>query len=486
MKNLLPPSSWSLGARLLTLALAPACAMALVVSVVLYVVTSTEVSEALEERGRFLSVTLAEAVQYGVVSGNTSAVEATLRGVAEADGVVAVARVLDADRRSVVEVRSRAGQAAEWRFEAPISLKPLDVDLYDTAPGARGTARWLGWVQVDLSPQPLLAGSRRRLLLGVALVLAAAALGAAAGLLMARRLRRPLENAMGALRSIRDGDYAVTLTPRVSGELGELQASIATMARAVKLSRQYLEEQVRERTRELQQAVERLTAADAEKRRLIARGNRLVEEERRRIAVEIHDELNAALVSIRLIASSLADDARGQGMHTAADAAERIARLTDDLYGRARAMVKQLRPEVLDALGLAAAVEEMVRQYDEIHPRCRFRLKVDRDIGPLSYDQAIGVYRLIQEALTNVVKHAEATQCSVTLARTVGGAGLCVVVEDNGVGMPEAGAATSGLGLVGMRERVAAYAGELTIEQAPGGGTRVEAVLPIASADDHA
>jgi two-component system sensor histidine kinase UhpB len=303
---------------------------------------------------------------------------------------------------------------------------------------------------------------------------------------MARRLRRPLENAMDALRLIRDGDYAVTLTPRVSGELGELQSSIATMARAVKLSRQYLEEQVRERTQELQRAVERLTAADAEKRRLIARGNRLVEEERRRVAVEIHDELNAALVSIRLIVSSLADDARGQGMHTAADAAERIARLTNDLYGRARAMVKQLRPEVLDALGLAGAVEEMVRQYDEIHPRCRFRLKVDRDIGPLSDEQAIGVYRLIQEALTNVVKHAEATQCSVMLARTGDETGLRVVVEDNGVGMPEPLAATTGLGLVGMRERVAAYAGELTIERVPGGGTRIAAMLPIASADNYA
>ncbi|MBZ8143306.1 hypothetical protein CLD22_26015 [Rubrivivax gelatinosus] len=284
---------------------------------------------------------------------------------------------------------------------------------------------------------------------------------------------------MDALRRIRDGRYDVSLLPRVPGELGELQTSIETMARTLGARSHELEERVADRTRELRDAIERVSAADAEKRRLIARGNALVEDERRRIAQEIHDDLNSALIAIRLLALSLADDARTAREEALAAGADHIARRVDDLYRRARVIVKQLRPEVLDALGLAGAIEELVRQYDEIHPRCRFRLRAPASLGLVPEDLSIAIYRLVQEALTNVVKHAEATECTVFIARTADGAALRISVEDNGIGVPERAAATEGLGLVGMRERVAAFGGSMIVASAVGGGTRVEATMSL-------
>lgn len=469
----------TLAAKLVALALVPACAMALLVASVVYLVTRAEGEEALHERGRFLAATLAQAAQYGIVSGNADAVATVVRGIAGSDPSIVGVRVLDAGRRTVGSAGPATTPADALRFEEPIVLGVVDVDLYDTVAARSPASRTVGWVEVDLSPVPLLRVADRRLLVGLAIVLGAAALCGGAGLLMAAGVRRPLQGAMDALRNIRDGHYELRLLPRVPGELGELQISIEAMARTLGARSHELEERVAERTRELNLAIERLSSADAEKRRLIARGNALVEEERRRIAAEIHDDLNSALVAMRLLALSLADDARKARQKSLAAGAEHIARRIDELYRRARGMVKQLRPEVLDALGLVGAIEELVRQYDEIHPRCRFRLRAPATLGTVADDLAIAVYRLLQEALTNVVKHAEATECTVSIARSPHAGALRVVVEDNGVGMPALVAANAGLGLVGMRERVAAFGGSMVVDAAAGGGTRVEATIPL-------
>lgn len=469
----------TLGARLVALALVPACAMAIVVATVVYFVTRAEANDALQERGRLLAATLAQAVQFGVVSGNAHAVATVVRGLAGADSSVVGVRVLDAGGRIVGASGPATTAAGALRFRQPIVLAVLDVDLYDEVRSPGKVARTIGSVEVDLSPVPLLRVADRRLFVGLAIVLGAAAVCGGAGLLMARRLRTPLQGAMDALRRIDGGDFDVRLLPRVPGELGELQTSIETMARTLGARSQELEDRVAERTRELEHAIERVSVADAEKRRLIARGNALVEEERRRIAGEIHDDLSSALVAMRLIALSLVEDARKARQKRLMQAADHIARRAEDLYRRARVIVKRLRPEVLDALGLVGAIEELVRQYDEIHPNCRFRLRSPDSLGAVPDDIAIAIYRIVQEALTNVVKHARATECAVSIDRTSDGAALRLAVEDDGVGIPEPAPVTTGLGLVGMRERAAAFGGSMVFGDAAGGGTRVEATIPL-------
>ena len=219
--------------------------------------------------------------------------------------------------------------------------------------------------------------------------------------------------------------------------------------------------------------------ADADKRRLIAHGNALVEEERRRISMEIHDDLNAALVSVGLEAAALAAKASTDGRAEIRDGAERIAAVTDKLYARARDIGKRLRPEVIDALGLPGAVDEIVRYYDELHPACHFELHVDPQLPAVPERVAIAAYRIVQEALSNVVKHAQASRCWVSIEPMELTEGIRVTVKDDGKGFDVDDTASAGIGIIGMRERVAALGGSVVIEAGASRGTIVIIELPL-------
>lgn len=141
--------------------------------------------------------------------------------------------------------------------------------------------------------------------------------------------------------------------------------------------------------------------------------------------------------------------------------AERILSTVDTLYSSARTLVKRLRPETIDMPGLRGAIEEMVRHYDELHPECRFELRVGPDFPKLSEQLAIAAYRLVQEALSNVVKHSQATAARVLLEKCSENS-VRIIVEDDGCGF-DPRSKSSGIGLIGMRERVASAGGNMTI-----------------------
>jgi two-component system sensor histidine kinase UhpB len=479
--------SWGLAARLMAIALVPAFLMLIAVNLWLYVAAKNEVDVDIRERGRLLAASLSEGSQYGVISGNVAAVDRTVRALMAADSSIASIQVLDSRREPIVTVGTPVGRGDAQAFEVPIATAELDVNLFDTTRTPHITieqptttidpaAAAAGYVRVVMSPVPLQDAKRKRLFAGSAVVLLAALGSAAVGLILARRMRRPLDSVMSALRRIRQGDYAVQLDTRTPGELGELQSAIVEMARGLDLTHQDLEDQVAVRTRQLQDAIEAVRAADADKRRLIVQFNERVEEERRRLSLEIHDDLNAALVSVRLQAGALAADP--ESPPEVREAAERIAAVTDEVYSRARRIVKQLRPEIIDTLGLPGAIEEMVRHFDEIHPQCRFVFTAAPDLPALSDQPAIAAYRVVQEALSNVVKHAEASRCEVRMERLEGDGGIRLTIGDNGKGFATADAAPVGIGIIGMRERIFAIGGSMDIDSAPGRGTTVSIVLP--------
>jgi len=487
--KLLQLNSPGIAARLVAIALMPAILMLIAVNVSLYLVAQDEVNNDIRERGRLVAAALAESSQYGVISGNVAAVERAARGLLETDRSIASIRVFDAQRKAMVDIEAPLATRGAQAFEAPVDAGALNVNLFDTtgAPhvtfeagpkpaGRAGPA--VGYVRVVMSPAPLLAAKRERLYVGSALVLLAATLSGAVGLYLAKRLREPLHEIIRALRRIRQGDYGTIFNERAAGELGELQVAIADMARSLGITHQQLEGLVATRTRELESAVQLAQTADAEKRRLIARGNVLIEEERRRISLEIHDDLNAALISVRLQAAALAAKAHAEGQSEIRDGAERIAAVTDDLYLRARNIVKQLRPEVLDTLGLKGAVEEMVRQFDSIHSGCRFELRIGHDLPSIPEHSSIAAYRVVQEALSNVVKHSSATRCTVTLNAMPLEASVQLVVADDGRGF-DPDARHLGIGLIGMRERADAVGGAVTIESGPDMGTTIALRIPV-------
>jgi len=474
----------SITALLIGIATVPAFVMFLVVSTSMYASRMNEVQADIDERGRLLAAALANSSLYGVVSGNVPALEASLQRLLTTDASIAGLQILDAQRHAIASVGPSPPNPAAIAFEHPINVQAIDVDLLDGvgpphgaangAPKAREGAL-VGYSKVLMSPEPLLKAKRNGLLIAGMIVLIAALLSAILGVALSQLVQRPLAGVMAALRAIQKGDFGIALPQGRKGELGELEAAIIDMSRELSTSRQALEDKVARRTAELEEAVKAARAADDEKRRLIAHGNVLIEEERRRIAAEIHDQMNASLISIRLLAASLTSrDGTAPTGEDVSESADRIARTAEDLYESARRIVKQLRPEVLDMLGLRKALAEMVRHYDEMHPSCRFEFLCVSDFPKLPDSIAITIYRIAQEALSNIVKHAGATAALVSLALEEDGQSLVIAVSDNGRGL-DPGIDHARLGLIGMRERAAAAGGTLLLTSNPSGGTTVEA-----------
>lgn len=195
------------------------------------------------------------------------------------------------------------------------------------------------------------------------------------------------------------------------------------------------------------------------------------EEERRRVARELHDEaaqaLTSLLVRIRLL--ERADDLAAARQHT-----RELREITAGALEQVRRVALELRPTILDDLGLLAALEWRV---DEFNAAGSARATLATDCRDLRLSQAaeLALFRVAQEALTNAARHAGASEVALSLCCDRGM--LTLAIADNGRGFDPA-AATDGLGLRGMRERLALIGGSLTIEGAPGAGTRVTARVP--------
>jgi signal transduction histidine kinase len=201
------------------------------------------------------------------------------------------------------------------------------------------------------------------------------------------------------------------------------------------------------------------------------------EEERRSIARELHDEVGQALTAIKVelaVAQRAIDGAGG-----AANALDDARSIADGILHTVRDLSHLLHPAMLDDLGLVAATEWYLKGFGKRHG-VRTDLLHDRMDDRLAPETEAAVYRIVQEALTNVAKHAKATRCRVYLQRLTNT--LLVTIEDDGVGLDPANTrsadGTHGLGLVGVRERVAQLHGTVRLESGAGKGTRLTVEVP--------
>ncbi len=202
------------------------------------------------------------------------------------------------------------------------------------------------------------------------------------------------------------------------------------------------------------------------------------EDERSRLARELHDELGALLTAAKLDVARLKSRL---GSTVTADATERLTHLNETLNGGIalkRRIIEDLRPSSLSNLGLVAALEIQLREFSA---RSEIAVVDELEHVELSPAAQLTVYRLVQEALTNVVKYAKATEVAVSL-RPVEGGGARVSVKDNGVGFDTTVPRLARHGLIGMRYRVEAEGGTMNLVSSPGTGTMIEAELPPAPA----
>lgn len=203
---------------------------------------------------------------------------------------------------------------------------------------------------------------------------------------------------------------------------------------------------------------------------------RAQEDERRRIAHELHDEVGQALTAIKVELSVAQRAIAAAG--AVPDSLQSAQAITDGALHTVRDLSQLLHPAVLDDLGLVDAVDSYLRAFSR---RCGIRadLVVNGLSSRLPADVEVAAYRMIQESLTNVARHARATRCQVTLRRSADRVEIEIMDDGEGFDAADIGHSGSrtGLGIIGMRERALQLAGVVTVESARGKGTTVRIVL---------
>ncbi len=276
------------------------------------------------------------------------------------------------------------------------------------------------------------------------------------------RSRRIVEN-LDTQRLTRDGrvvDVALSAAPLIDPVSGEVIGEICGMRDITEHRRAQQTERELEQNRRLTQLIQ----------------TRL-EEERRAIARELHDELGQCVTAIKTIGAAIANRTKETASEIHASA-QTIVNVAGHIYDVVHGIIRQLRPSALDHLGLREAVEDLVEIWRGRHPEITCDLRLRGDVDGLGEAINITIYRLIQECLTNVLRHAQATRAQIEVQRDE--AVLRVTVSDNGKGLsPRGDSENERFGLMGMRERVQALGGEFALQSQPGAGLTVVAAIPI-------
>jgi two-component system sensor histidine kinase UhpB len=278
------------------------------------------------------------------------------------------------------------------------------------------------------------------------------------------RMLRPFAQIEEVLRRMQRGDYAVRLPPLPGREAALIGEAVNQLGAAIEAMMQ-----------------QRLAAAIAEQRLAESRDwSRLLEQqleaERREIAAELHDELGQSVTGIRSLARSLAsrlpqEDTLSRDTVDLIDA--EAARLYDAMHG----LIPRLTPMSLDPLGLADALRDLLASYRRRHPDVTFALEVEGSDGPVDSAPALAAYRTVQEGVNNALKHSGGKIVSLHLRRDETHLHLCIT--DDGRGLTPLADRPARFGLASLRARIEALGGCFEVGPAIGGGTRVQASLPL-------
>lgn len=323
-----------------------------------------------------------------------------------------------------------------------------------------------------------------RLRLGLALIGLTALAGTwGATLIGTKLIVRPVHQLTQEATEIARGDLQARLVINDGGEIGEMAAALEHMRQQLlnnitQLSdwNEQLEQKVSEQTDELKKQ-QRIT------RHLLHRTISAQEEERTRIARELHDEFGQTLIAIELGLASLTQH---ELTDSAKDTLERSRQLTEHSISELRRMVNALRPGVLDQLGLVSSIAWVSRQlFAPLAISCQ--IHSPEAALPLSDDEETVLFRIAQEAMHNIARHSKARHVDITLARENGHVKMLISDDGQGYEVEQAMAAGPGqrLGLASIRERAALVDGTVTIQSQPSEGTLIEVRVPAAQPGDE-
>jgi signal transduction histidine kinase len=301
----------------------------------------------------------------------------------------------------------------------------------------------------------------------------------------AQSVRQPLAVLTRAAERIASGDLRERVPPLPDDEIGRLGQSFETMRARLAASmdditrtNQDLERRVAERTRQLEAAHRELTARDELRGRLLRKVITAQEEERKRLARELHDETCQKLAALGIrLETALGAESPEVLRERLTDARTLSGQTLDDIHR----IIFDLRPSVLDDLGLLAAIHWYAGRQLEARG---ITTRVDVSDGELRLpsETETALFRAVQEAINNIARHSRAENALIEITRDA--AGLQIEIEDDGAGFDVAEVATPtesgrGLGLTGLRERMELLGGTAHVDSSPGDGTRVTLRVPV-------
>ena len=284
----------------------------------------------------------------------------------------------------------------------------------------------------------------------------------------AGRALNPVKDILRGLRKMELGEFHARLPRFKLREMAAISETFNRMAQAI------------EESFAVKRQAEKTALELKENRELTQIIQRHIEEERRNLALELHDELGQSVTAVKSIATSLVNRTRDKNPDLQA-AAQMIVDVSGQMYDSMHGMVRQLRPLALDKLGLRDALQELIGSQQTRFPSIQFDLQIEGDFNDIDADVSIAAYRMVQECLTNIVRHAGASRANVTVRANEN---LVLVVQDNGKGLPADHAGREErFGLMGMRERAEGLGGTFNLYSED--GVRINVTLPIKIAEEH-
>ena len=372
--------------------------------------------------------------------------------------------VVDRDDNSVIALGTVSPE-----FRPEIDTHPAQVHdgIFDIAQDIQVAGQPMGRVLMGFSLSLMddaIHKSRNR---GITIALIEIILTIIVTIFIGLGLTRRLGILSKAAAEVEAGNYSVSVPVEADDEVGKTAAAFNSMVAKVS-----------KRTQQLLQEEKRTQQLLNENRLLIQKSLEVQEEERKHLARELHDELGQCITAIQADAESIRDlSPQGDGrVITSADA---ILKVSAHIYDVVHSMMHLLRPSVLDNLGLIEALKEEIDSWNKRNPKINCEYTFDGDLSDLGEHTNISIYRIVQECLTNIVKHASATRVNIKLNNDA--EKLSLAINDDGVGMDKNVSEhghSMGLGLIGMRERIQALNGVFSYEISNGEGFRIFIHIP--------
>lgn len=400
-----------------------------------------------------------------------------LRGLGTPDSIV---RTIRQHHTSVLlqDVRTEATEAAlRGKTDTRIvrDYRGLRV-LSSFAPLHIADLRWVLLSEIDETEafRSVYELREQLILSGLIILLFAVSLG----FLISQTIARPIRALTGTAEQFGRGALDRRAEVRSRDEIGILAETFNTMADKIRFHTSRLEDEIGERRR----AEERLQRSQEQFRNLSRHLQSVREEERKGVAREIHDELGQRLTSLKLHLALLLEDVPGQNGVTQ----QRFSAMLDDIDATIQSVkriISRLRPGLLDDLGLSAAIEWQTEEFQR-HSGIRCTLSISPPELSLDPDRATAVFRIFQETLTNIARHADADRVQIELSQDA--ETVCLTIRDDGRGIrPEEIDHPASFGLIGIRERAQYFDGDVTITGERERGTTVTVHIPTAAQEQR-